>query len=98
MASRLVEQYKAKAEHCEREAAFSQFPETRAEYRRLAEQWRELAQGTQRPKPPRRERRRPPHLRPPRITPRGGGGMKIAPPRQILALSARTPPVPTPPP
>jgi hypothetical protein len=48
MASRLVEQYKAKAEHCERAAAFSQFPETGAEYRRLAEQWRELAQETER--------------------------------------------------
>jgi len=44
MPFRLVEQYKAKAEHCEREASFSQFPETRAEYRRLAEQWRQLPQ------------------------------------------------------
>jgi hypothetical protein len=61
MASRLVEQYKVKAEHCEREAAFSQFPETRAEYRRLAEQWRELAQETERQDRLRQERERKPH-------------------------------------
>jgi hypothetical protein len=61
MASRLVEQYKVKAEHCGRQAAFSQFPETRAEYRRLAEQWRELAQETERQDRLRQERERKPH-------------------------------------
>ena len=34
---------KPERKYCEREAAVSQFPETQADFRRLAEQWRDMA-------------------------------------------------------